>query len=957
MLSAPEVQGIDAARLFNLAPNPYVLLDRDLKIAGANEAYLAATGRTRDSIVGRAMFDAFPSDPDSVSGRMLRASFRKVFDTGQPDHLSLIPYPIAREDGTMEERFWSATHTPVMDEAGRPAFLLQHTTDVTELHRLRQGTADPTMGVQSEIMRRADAVGAENLALGEEGERLRDLFEQAPGFMAVLTGPDHVFTLANAAYVDLVGERALIGRPVREAMPDIEGQGFFELLDQVFTTGEPFIAHDAKVTIRPGGTGEREERFVDLIYHPVRDRGGAVTGIFVQGHDTTDKKRAQDAAFESEERFRTLAQSMPNHVWTATPEGRLDWFNQRVYDYTGAHEALDGGNWTAVVHPDDVESALAAWREAIASGDPYQVEFRLKNRHGEHRWHIARVAARRGPDGTIVQWVGTSTDIHEQKRIEEALAYLNSHLEERVAARTQELVAAQEALRRSQQMESIGNLAGGVAHDFNNLLQVVGGNLQLVAKAVHGDETAERRVSAALEGVRRGARLTDQLLSFGRRKPLEPRPVAPGRLIRGMEDILRRTLGETIAIETVIEDGLWNTLADPLNVENAVLNLAINARDAMDGGGTLTLRAGNAVIAEQAGEAQPGEYVVIEVADTGAGMDQATLEKVFEPFFTTKPEGRGTGLGLSMVYGFARQSGGHVDIRSAPGEGTSVSIFLPRTDQAAAEPAPRAGAPEAEGGSETVLIAEDDEAVRETAAALFTELGYTVLTAPDAKSAMDLIEAGAAPDLLFTDVIMPGPLKSPDMARQAQARLPGLAVLFTSGYAEDAIVHHGRLDPGVQLLGKPYTREALARKAREVIGAARQAAPAPDAPAAGRDPKGLKVLLCEDEPLIRMSTAATLEDQGMTVIEAADAAEALAAIEKGPVDFLVADLGLPDMNGRELAERIRERLPAIPVLFATGRTSEDCSEGLAHAAMIAKPYDDAALGAAVRSLLGGPSQD
>ncbi|WP_439634682.1 PAS domain-containing protein [Glycocaulis sp.] len=952
MLRALDVKAIDAARLFDIAPNPYVLIDRDFVIVGMNEAYLSVTGRTREAIAGRGMFEAFPSDPQSVPGRMLRTSFRKVFDTGQTDHLSLIPYPIARPDGTMEERFWSATNTPVLDEDGRVAFILQHTTDVTELHLLRQEAADRSMSVQSDIMRRADAVGAENLMLGEEGERLRDLFEQAPGFMAVLTGPDHVFTLANGAYVDLVGERALIGRTVREALPDIEGQGFFELLDGVYTSGEPFIAHDAKVTIRPGGTGEPQERFVDLIYHPVRDRHGDVSGIFVQGHDTTAKKAAQEAASESEARFRTLAQSLPNHVWTATPDGQLDWFNQQVYDYTGeAEHALDGANWGRVVHPDDFAGVVGTWQAAIATGQPYLVEFRLRNASGEYRWHIARATPRHDQQGQVVQWVGTNTDIHEQKRIEESLAHLNAHLEERVAERTRELLDAQEALRRSQQMEAIGNLAGGVAHDFNNLLQVISGNLQLLGALADSGEDAHRYITAALEGVRRGASLTDQLLSFGRRKPLEPRAVAPGGLVLGMEDILKRTLGEAIEIRTVIEPELWNAMADPLNVENAILNLAINARDAMGGHGRLTLRAANARIEHGVGETQPGDYVMIEVSDTGQGMSEAVREKAFEPFFTTKPEGKGTGLGLSMVYGFARQSGGCVTIDSTPGEGTSVAIYLPRTERAVLESGDALAGIEVSGGTETVLIAEDDAAVLATAAALFEDLGYTVVTAHDAQGALDAIKAGARPDLLFTDVIMPGPLKSTDLARQAQALLPGLAVLFTSGYAEDAIVQHGRLTEGVHLLGKPYSREALAIKVRQVLNAAGQSASG--APARHDPPvKMMRVLLCEDDPLIRLSTSAILESLGMAVVEAADGRQALAALGEHSIDILVTDMGLPDMNGRALADQVRQSHPGLPVLFATGRAGEECLEGLEHAGLVAKPYDELALDRAIRRLTG-----
>ncbi|MBQ1762313.1 MAG: response regulator, partial [Aquincola sp.] len=381
--------------------------------------------------------------------------------------------------------------------------------------------------------------------------------------------------------------------------------------------------------------------------------------------------------------------------------------------------------------------------------------------------------------------------------------------------------AAQEALRHAQRMESLGALTGGVAHDFNNLLQVVSGNLQLLSRYVGSDARAQERVQKALAGVARGAKLASQLLAFGRRQPLEPKVVNLGRLMREMDDMLRRALGEEIALETVVSGGLWNTFIDPGQVENAVLNLAINARDAMGGAGRLTLEAGNAMLdddyARMHPEVQPGHYVMLAVTDTGSGIAPELIDRVFEPFFSTKPEGKGTGLGLSMVYGFVKQSGGHVKLYSEVGEGTTVRLYLPRAH--AGEDLPTGPADtESQGGHETVLVVEDDDEVRDTVVSLLTELGYRVLKARDAASALSVIDSGTAIDLLFTDVVMPGPLRSPELARRARERLPGIAVLFTSGYTENAIVHNGRLDVGVDLLSKPYTAEALARKVRQVLG-------------------------------------------------------------------------------------------------------------------------------------------
>jgi signal transduction histidine kinase/CheY-like chemotaxis protein len=414
-------------------------------------------------------------------------------------------------------------------------------------------------------------------------------------------------------------------------------------------------------------------------------------------------------------------------------------------------------------------------------------------------------------------------EIARRSEVEEALRLLNERLETRVGEAIAEREAAFAALQQAQKMETIGKLTGGVAHDFNNLLQVISGNLQLLARDVDGQERAERRVANALAGVQRGSKLASQLLAFGRRQPLEPRVLNVGKFLVGMDDMLRRALGEAIGIEVITSGGLWNCQADPTQLENAILNLSINARDAMEGTGKLTIEAANASLDDdytQSLEDVPaGQYVMLAVTDTGSGIAPEVLEQVFEPFFSTKPEGHGSGLGLSMVYGFVKQSGGHVKIYSEIGHGTTVKLYLPRVrKREEVVIGPHETVP-LRGGSETILVAEDDPDVQATVVELLTELGYTVLRANDAQSALSVVESGVAIDLLFTDVVMPGALKSPELARLARARLPDLAVLFTSGYTENAIVHDGRLDAGVELLSKPYTREQLARKVRTVLEA------------------------------------------------------------------------------------------------------------------------------------------
>lgn len=417
-------------------------------------------------------------------------------------------------------------------------------------------------------------------------------------------------------------------------------------------------------------------------------------------------------------------------------------------------------------------------------------------------------------------FLGTSLiirDVTRQRRHAEAE---RANLEKLVAERTAELRRSELALHQSQKLEAVGKLTGGVAHDFNNILQVIGGNLELLSIMLASEPAALKRIHNAIAATERGAKLSSHLLSFARRQPLQPLPTNLGRVLREIDDLLRRALGEGIEIETIIGGGLWNTMVDRNQMENVILNLAINARDAMEGAGKLTLELGNAMLddqyAQQHGDVAPGQYVVLAVSDTGCGMDPATLERAFEPFFTTKPDGQGTGLGLSMTYGFVKQSSGHIKIYSEPGHGTTIRIYLPRSHQAELQVTDTRSSP-ATGGSETILVVEDDLAVQTAVVDMLVDMGYRVLKAPDALSALTILQSGMPVDLLFTDVVMPGAVRSPELARQARILLPNIKVLFTSGYTQNAIVHGGRLDPGVELLSKPYRREDLARKVRHVL--------------------------------------------------------------------------------------------------------------------------------------------
>jgi two-component system, NtrC family, sensor kinase len=377
---------------------------------------------------------------------------------------------------------------------------------------------------------------------------------------------------------------------------------------------------------------------------------------------------------------------------------------------------------------------------------------------------------------------------------------------------------AEQALRQSQKMEAVGQLTGGVAHDFNNLLTIIIGNLGIAKRGVV-EARAERALANALTGAERAAQLTQRLLAFARRQPLNPRAIDPDKLIVGMADLLTRTLGENVELQTIRGAGTWNIEADASELEASLLNLAVNARDAMPDGGKLTIETSNAYLDEEYCRhhpgINPGQYVLIAVTDNGAGMSMETIDKAFEPFYTTKETGKGTGLGLSQVYGFTKQSGGHVKIYSEPGEGTSIKLYLPRHDGDEAIAAVPEGSSE-HGNGETILIVEDDEGVRQYAAEILRDLNYQIIEAKDASSAIRLLDADKKFDLLLTDVVLPGK-NGRELADEVARRRPGTKIIFMTGYSRNAIVHQGRLDPGIELITKPLIEGVLARRIRQVL--------------------------------------------------------------------------------------------------------------------------------------------
>jgi PAS domain S-box-containing protein len=1065
---------------------------RDLHLL-YNDAWAFMPGDRHPWALGRPAAEVWPADVWAVIGPQLAGAL-----DGQAFSLFDQMLPMVR-DGVRQETYWTYSFSPI---------------------RGGEGTVD---GVFHQGNETSHTVLAER-ERKVETERLREIFHQAPGAVALLAGPDFVFEMTNDAYAELTGRRDVIGKTVAEALPEIAEQGFIELLRIAFETGETYRAHKTPVVLGRGPGGAMETRLLDFVYQPIRNQDGAVADIFVIATDVTERIRAQDAvraseerlqlaldasagigtwdwdlvanvaradarfarlydispasvetgipydefferihpddhahvvagierslesgapyaeeyrlihadgtevwvaaqgrvvyddagtairfpgvsvdvtkrrraeqaardaaddlrlateaqAFvfrlaerlrgldspnaimrlsatalgrrlavdrvgfyrtlsdsliqfvacwtserlpplsgtltlaelgpatlaayragetrvihdyahdesardagiarlmgaavsvplrrqgqwaatlfvnhatarhwtaeevalidavaeiawdavdranavsalrESEEKFRAIANSIDQMVWAALPDGYHDYYNERWYEFTGvARGATDGDAWTTMFHPDDRDRFDEQWQHSLLTGEACRLEYRLWHHSGEYRWVLGSAQAVRDEHGRITRWFGTCTDIAEIVAAREVLARSRADLEKAVAERTAQLMAAEEQLRQAQKMEAVGQLTGGIAHDFNNMLAVVVGALDLLERRIaQGQTDVARYIDAARDGATRAAALTQRLLAFSRQSPLAPASIDLNAMVRGMADMLNRTLGEAITVQIELAPGLWNATADISQLENSVLNLSVNARDAMPRGGRLTITTRNRVVATDQAVALgmvEGDYVEIAVGDTGSGMSEAVAAKAFDPFFTTKSVGKGTGLGLSQVFGFVHQSGGHVALDTVTDKGTTVSILLPRDlDDAAPvpDPAARVDLSAAPRGSEVVLVVEDDDRVRAYSVEALRELGYTVIHASSGAAALRLLDHGQHADLLFTDVVMPE-MTGDELAEAARRRLPELRVLFTSGYTRDTF------EPVAgALLNKPFDVIALASRIRAAL--------------------------------------------------------------------------------------------------------------------------------------------
>ena len=871
-----------------------------------NDSYAEILGGHHPAL-GQPFLEVWSEIRDDVEPMMARAY------AGEPIYMDDIELVMQRH-GHAEETHFSFSYVPVRGDHGNVLGVFCACTEITE-----------------EVFAKRERA--------TELERLKEMFASSPSFVAVLRGPEHRFELTNPAYLKLIGHRDVIGMPVRVALPEVEGQGFFELLDQVYQSGEAHEGRAIPAHLASEDSGEPVERTLDFVYQPMRSADGQVTGIFVEGVDVTDMATQAQVLRESEEKFRSFAQLAPHHMWTSAANGELDWFNDQTLRYSGMElQALTGNGWGKLLHPDDFQHALSTWTGALRSGTNYEMEFRIRRADGTYRWHLVRALPMRNARGHIVRWVGTNTDIEDQRADRDRLREENVTLERQVDERTRErermwcsspdlihtldpqgmlldvnpvwtsllgwepeqvvgkriedfihtddrgsaeqalglaaaggvpptfecrmlhadtsyrvvawtaaadkqtifafgrditadrersaaLAMAEEQLRQAQKMEAIGQLTGGIAHDFNNMLASIYGSIQLMQRKLAKGEHAgfEKLLERASTSSQRAAALTQRLLAFARRQSLETRRIDIRALIESLEDMFARSLGPRVALQIHIPAEPKPARIDSAQLESALLNLVINARDAMPDGGQLTVEVTNcqldAAYAATQTELVPGDYVAVSVSDSGIGIPPSVIARVFEPFYTTKPIGQGTGLGLSMVYGFVKQAGGHVRIYSEPGRGTTVTLYLP-VDTSEGDSAPpeirhaQTDSTPHSGGH--ILVVEDELSVREVVVSVLADLGYSYAEAGDADTALALFDGKQHFDLMISDVGLPG-MNGRQLAEMAIGKQPGLNVLFVTGYAEQAAVRNGWLSEGMQMMTKPFVIDELANRVRAIL--------------------------------------------------------------------------------------------------------------------------------------------
>ncbi|MEB0048108.1 MULTISPECIES: hybrid sensor histidine kinase/response regulator [unclassified Pseudomonas] len=638
------------------------------------------------------------------------------------------------------------------------------------------------------------------------------------------------YMIYNDAYSVFAGGRHpyILGAAVEQGWPEVADFNRY-VMDTCLAGGTLSYSNKELVLLRDGVP---EEVWLDLYYSPVANDEGQPAGVMAMVVETTEhviserrRREAEDAYRADNERVRLALNAgalLGSFVWdikadTLSGDERF----ARTFSYPPERNLLNLAPDIAEarIHPDDLAWVRNRIDQSVAKGVPYNAEYRVLRPDSTYLWVLASGCCEFNEQGEPFRFPGVLIDINERKIAEESLLKFTRNLEQRVANEVEARLMAEEQLRQSQKLEAIGGLTGGVAHDFNNLLQVIAGNLHLLARNEPDNANVQRRVNASIAAVERGAKLSSQLLAFARRQPLSPAICDPRQIFEGMGELLHRALGETIHIDVQLPEEPWRINVDRNQLENAILNLAINARDALQGDGVIGLNAENVALDRRFCQGKgivAGDYLRVTVSDSGIGMPPQTLAQAFEPFFTTKADGQGTGLGLSMVFGFVKQSGGHIEMSSVVGEGTRVQLYFPRSLRPLLRETTLYDVPH-RGGHECILVVEDNEAVRASAVELLREEGYQVLTAINGDAAMQMLLDGVAVNLIFTDVVMPGLIKSSDLAAWAKVQNPPIPVLFTSGHTRDIISRNHQLSPETYLLSKPYGPDALTRMVRTVL--------------------------------------------------------------------------------------------------------------------------------------------
>ncbi|WP_209428310.1 PAS domain S-box protein [Pararhodobacter sp. SW119] len=732
----------------------FFTLDRDWRFTYVNSQAEKLLERKRDELIGLRVFDEF----SEFAGSVFDAQYTRALDTGETVRFEQRYVPL--------DRIFRVSAHPI------PNGLAVYFSDITEERR------------QTEQLRLLEA------AAGQINDIviITDCAERDASGNATIT-------YVNDAFERITGysREEAIGQTPRMLQGPKTQRSELDRIRQAVETKSPVRAELINYT-KSG-----REYWLELDIVPLANEEGSVTHFVAVQRDITDRRRAEEELRISETRFRLIAEASGNAAWDwDIAEGRLWWSDgmERQFGHRPDLERTLPSVWRENVHPDDAKRVDENIDKLLTGTDAVHDHYRFRRADGSWADVETHAFAIRDDDGRAVRVLGSMSDISQRLELEARL-------------------------RQSQKLEAVGQLTGGVAHDFNNLLTIIMGNTELLQDNLDEGSRLRRFADMSAMAADRAAELTNRLLAFSRKQLLKPQVIDVNAVVGDIEGMLRRTLGEDIDIEIVLADGLWPTEIDLAQVEAALLNLTINSRDAMPDGGSLTIETGNAALDDAYVSTEPdlraGEYVVIAVSDTGHGIPTDQIAHVFEPFFTTKAIGQGTGLGLSMVFGFVKQTGGHVRIYSELDEGTTVKLYFPR--YLGDDPAQGIDADDEplRRGQETILVVEDDALILQQLIAQLTGLGYEVVTASAGPPALDILRGRSDVDLLLTDVVLPGGMNGRQIAEAAQVICSGLKVLYTSGYSENAIVHHGRLDPDVSFLGKPYRRSELAAKVREVL--------------------------------------------------------------------------------------------------------------------------------------------